>query len=888
MRNVQTLVWFLLIALLLSPVLADEHLVTPATPSAANSDRERNPLDLGGESCAAAYNIEVLPFTDNGLTCCQDDCPGAPFLDVYYLFIPPVSGVYVAGICDANPDVMLRAYPNGVCCDPGNWVDASIPCGTGWQLQIPLVAGAPIYFEIGNQSPSAPPSTYVFTLDTAPQGVPQIQLSTHHEIFAPLPILSVTSAIVMVSNAGNADLIVDNITTTGNVWSVSPTEMILIPGEERPLTINFQPTFEHDFIGTVELFSNDPARPRDSISVSGTGCRPVAPPPAPLLYGAGSPNAIYFAMPWDPNNGKSTLCSVEYSADGFNTIEAVNFFGPGSEPFGWWWWGNYGPGMIQGLEPNTTYEVRLRARDCTGAEAVGAATSMTTPPSGDIDEGQFELVIHHVAPGMIELNWNPVVLNSNGDELEVSTFIVRRHTTFGDPGVIEAYTEASSIQLPTTEHDISFFTVQAELTGNYDQPSPFIAWPPDGATVAGLNTVSIMDPLHKQQWDSFRVEVNSVVVRSNLDNAWGESGRTAAVVDFELIQLGLTSVSAIVVDKDGQSHTSTIVVNNVPVKRSQFTAVYDPSTHVFTADTANTSGLTGGEQFLWYASTGTERYDRPITLEWKPEFDSLVVLRPVVVEPSIVLIEETSGLHTEDPLEPYALYVSFELPTIPRFLIKCCCDNMVLRTAGNANGNYGGVKNFPLGPRVFCDPATREYEIGFSFELEVTIKWEFGDEFVECYTGQDCKRTSITDYGDCDADDNFVPLDPAVSDTSHKQHGGNSYPRDGDSWGNDDYRPDRHGETWDNSQLILGKRIRWIDIPSVSGTRPSGYALRDRRNAIFSARVNPQCEPVNIICCRQWELRWDVTICPGCVITQTIPPEIFNEVTPADCPTLAD
>jgi hypothetical protein len=865
-------------------------MMAPAS-SAAESSRGRNSLDQGGESCESAFPIPSVPYNDTGISGVVEDCPGPPFWDVFYQFIAPVSGQYIASTCGSPSHMTVTAWTGGSCCFPGVPIPANAVCDgdpfVNAALFIPLNAGDVVFFELGSASPSAPPDQpYNFELTGPPGGNPSISVNSSDVEFPPTHLQATAVQTVQVSNVGGANLSV-SVNPSGSIWTVNPPSLVLTPGETQPVTIAFSPTFEHTFVGTIEFDSNDPLHPRDSVRVAGDGCPTAVAPPAPLLLPAASPTATYVSIPWD-GNGQSTQYEVEYSSDNFTT-SSFALFVEGNNTASYFEtagrWGFEGTGAITGLNPGSTYQVRLHARDCTGLDVIGPPSSLTTPPDITVPIRSDSLVIQLVAPDSLQLSWSQP--RTGGPLWEVTDYLVRFHSSVSDSGHVVAITPERGIRIPLPAVSLGFYTVEPLLTGNYDQPSPFIAWPPDGAVISGRNSIVIDDYLHAAQWDSFRVAIGSVPVGSNLNNAWGETGKRAISVDFAALGTGPMHITATVVDRSGRTFTNAINVMVEALPHASFTPEYSATSQTVSADTAGyvPPSVGGIVDFLWEGSLIDERYGHAISFPWETSFDSLVVLHCTPI-PSIKMLTESPNWFT-DADEKAGVKPVVEDPAVPFSEIACCCDNLELRTTGTCNGVYGSQKNVPLGPIMRCDPDTREYTIGYAFEVEVTIKYKLAHMSSDCSWGQNCKRTSIYEVGTCDNLGGFVPSNPAESDTSYKTFNGTRYSRDGADWGNDDYRPENHGATQDQSQQIKGK-IRWHDWPARQDTRPLNRAIRDHRRAIFSARVDPQCMPVNIICCQTWELEWDVTICPGCDVHQTIAPHIFNNVTPQDCPALAN
>jgi hypothetical protein len=109
-----------------------------------------NPLDQGGETCAAAVVISSIPYTDTGtLSGRTDDCVGIPYQDVFYRYTAPASGSYTADMCSSAGDTYLRIWLDGTCCS-GSSITADDECGSLAPTRtFSLNCGQTIYIECG-------------------------------------------------------------------------------------------------------------------------------------------------------------------------------------------------------------------------------------------------------------------------------------------------------------------------------------------------------------------------------------------------------------------------------------------------------------------------------------------------------------------------------------------------------------------------------------------------------------------------------------------------------------------------------------------------------------------------------------------------------------------
>ncbi len=721
-----------------------------------------------------------------------------------------------------------------------------------------------------------------------------VQLSSQAVSFPETYVGMTSAGSVLLANTGGQTLCVDSIPTNGSVFNVLPQSFSLAPGETQPLSITFSPTFSHNYEGFLTAYTSDAGNPMAKVSLLGTSCSPAVAPSAPRVFDAGSSTGIYYAMSWDAND-LTTRYAIEISANGFATSHFADWpIGISDFPvyYGPEFWARHGTGYLGGLMPSTPYLVRLRAMDCVGAEVIGPAASISTrrevAPVIDAD-----LTIKFVSPDSIDLRWYNAVSDTNGQALPNQGFAVYSGTSSSDVTEPVAVVQGGSVRL-AVEDTIprAFFLVRALADGVFGPPSPVITWPPESSVLAGLNSVVIQDFLHDQHWDSFRVTVDSagipVVIGSSWSSPWTESGEHVAVADFSRFGVGPHTITAHVVDHQNQTWSQSVAVTVVPLPHANFTASYSLTSGTFVLDTAGVTSSAPIADFLWMTSVYGEFYGPAINFQYQTNLDSVsgVEVQPQTTEAGgKALTEEANKPAAGDNggVEPATE------PAIPKEDLNWCCDNMVIHTAGNVEGDYGQKKGaaLPRGAIVACNAATGEYIVAFAFEIELTLKaTKEGDPL---YFGQDCKRTSSDELGRCSAGPppTFKSLRKRSIVTGHKKYKGTDYPRAGAARGNDDYRPDNHYNSTDTKQLGKGK-VRWFDAPNVRGALPGwDLAVRQKREAEFIARADPQCAEFTAICCRQWEVVWDVTICPDCSIIQHTPPTFQNEVTPNDCPDLA-
>jgi hypothetical protein len=689
-----------------------------------------------------------------------------------------------------------------------------------------------------------------------------ISLSEDSLVFAPAYIGSLSVGSVIVTNAGTEPLCVDSVTTTGHVWQAIPSSFIVAPGQLFPVQVNFLPTFDHAFEGVIEFFSSDPEKPRDSIIVSGTGCHPAVEPPGPILHSAACPTAIYFELPLDSNR-EMTKYMVESSLDNFATSDVLPCYAPyEDDPF---WvsavhWGKYGQGVILDLEASTTYQVRLHAKDCTGIELIGPAASIATEPAIEVAT-EPELTIMYVNENTIRLHWNPQVADSAGNELPNIGYFVY---IGDDPDTVDSLVDWSlngTVDMALNSWQRGFLTVDPVLEGIYDQPCPFISWPPEGATVEGWNCIVLQDFVHFSQWDSFRIEVNGILVGSSFDNPWGWNSRRMSCIDFREVSSGPATIHAVVVDKHNRVFEDMCYVTVFNSGFPDFDAQYDSILQRFSLDTLNIAvDPQTIREIYWPTSTAGERYGGHITFDWDTTRDSVTVVLPFTILDGKILNEEGIGIHNNDTNKVAVVPKQAE-PAVEKRMLGQCCESVAI-TLGEIIHTCTRVQH----------------------KIDVGVKVEFTYRNVEERTatpthGQDAKGDRVYTKGTCtkDAQDSVVftpnPSTPEVPNpvTVHKRHNNTNYPYGGTEWGNDDYRG---GEAkWD----INHNRLSWGDSPDDPVWRVKGQASRIVSHNKFKVWARPKCpELANGACCKTFEINWDVVCCKDGSTKVNVAPAITN------------
>jgi len=101
---------------------------------------------------------------------------------------------------------------------------------------------------------------------------PDIAITPDSLDFGSLPVGRTTTDTLTISNTGDADLTVSNITTSGAPFSVQfDGEFTLQPGESRDIAVTFAPQAEGEFNGTLTIASNDPDESELVVQLTGDG-----------------------------------------------------------------------------------------------------------------------------------------------------------------------------------------------------------------------------------------------------------------------------------------------------------------------------------------------------------------------------------------------------------------------------------------------------------------------------------------------------------------------------------------------------------------------------------------------------------------------------------------
>jgi hypothetical protein len=545
------------------------------------------------------------------------------------------------------------------------------------------------------------------------------------------------------------------------------------------------------------------------------------------------------------------------------------------------------------LESGTTYQVRSRATDCIGAELISPVSEFTTPdPVPHLSTAELTISLSDDDQNDVVLRWNTEVEDAEGNTIPASGFEIYHNTTLDPIDQLIGFVTGGEFTYSIIGAEIGFFQV-VPIIEDFGQPHPFIAWPPDGATVRGMNTIIIKDYLHSDESDSFRITLDpdaaATLLGTNLDDPYSENDKTGILYDFAEAPPGVNTIAAEVISSSRMtSYLTTQIQVNVVHDRPyvRFEAEFDPVLNRFYCDTIGGENLGDVVAIWWQNTQGQEGYGPTFSFTWAGP-DSLVMIKPIPVSSVKVLTFDSPTEY----LDPFEFAGVNPVPTdfeVPYSYISCCCVNLDIKATGTAEGTYHGQSGRTLGPFVRC--LNGKFFVSYAFEVDITWKYYMSEDGATCSYGQDIKRTNTSTIGRC-VDGAFEPYVKSngehIVETSHKSEGTTEYPRSGADYGNDHYG-NRTGDAGvDNSKL---GHSRWFDRPRSHGALPKNstttFATRQQRSARFIAQAAPPCEVDG--CCKTWDLDWDVTFCADCTIIQTSPPAITNIVTPASCPALAE
>ncbi|WP_276255294.1 right-handed parallel beta-helix repeat-containing protein [Halomontanus rarus] len=116
-------------------------------------------------------------------------------------------------------------------------------------------------------------SIFTVTADESPPG-PELAVSPESVAFGTVDVGSSADETVTVSNTGDEDLQVNDVSLTGidaGEFRESEDGFTLTPGDTRDVTVSFSPTFDGTKTADLVVESDDPDTPTVSVALTGTG-----------------------------------------------------------------------------------------------------------------------------------------------------------------------------------------------------------------------------------------------------------------------------------------------------------------------------------------------------------------------------------------------------------------------------------------------------------------------------------------------------------------------------------------------------------------------------------------------------------------------------------------
>ncbi|MBN2213231.1 MAG: choice-of-anchor D domain-containing protein [Bacteroidales bacterium] len=114
----------------------------------------------------------------------------------------------------------------------------------------------------------------LFNVTMNVQGVPDISISANDLDFGTTYIGFPDTLQVIVTNTGTDSLVLDNLTTQTGYFSPVEDQLLVMPGEDRPLRMVFNPDALQEYLDTVEFSTNVTGVPSMSVSLKGMGANP--------------------------------------------------------------------------------------------------------------------------------------------------------------------------------------------------------------------------------------------------------------------------------------------------------------------------------------------------------------------------------------------------------------------------------------------------------------------------------------------------------------------------------------------------------------------------------------------------------------------------------------
>jgi sugar lactone lactonase YvrE len=112
---------------------------------------------------------------------------------------------------------------------------------------------------------------------------PEISLSESSMTFGGVQIGISESLVLTITNTGEGDLIVSEITSSDAQFAATPTTFTVTPGGTQDVHVTFTPSSEGSKAATITIASNDPDEGTLSVSLWGMGMATLVLPRAPLV-----------------------------------------------------------------------------------------------------------------------------------------------------------------------------------------------------------------------------------------------------------------------------------------------------------------------------------------------------------------------------------------------------------------------------------------------------------------------------------------------------------------------------------------------------------------------------------------------------------------------------
>ncbi len=152
---------------------------------------------------------------------------------------------------------------------------------------------------------------------------PEITVSPTSVAIGNVPVGDNNTGSFTITNEGNPDLVVSNISSDNSVFTVNPSSATIAPGDSQVVTVTFSPITSGSQGATITVTSNDNNEGTVNVSASGMGTAPeITVAPTTIAIGSvavGSSNSGSFTM---RNDGDDDLVVSNISSN--NGVFTVN------------------------------------------------------------------------------------------------------------------------------------------------------------------------------------------------------------------------------------------------------------------------------------------------------------------------------------------------------------------------------------------------------------------------------------------------------------------------------------------------------------------------------------------------------------------------------------